>query len=393
MHQQRTGSIPSFLFTIGFVRGLRCGERSSPVEIETKFHDMENTILVTGGAGFIGSNFILQGMERDSAAVVNLDKLTYAGNLRNLESVANQRRYEFVHGDIADRSLVRGLLERRKPRAIVHFAAESHVDRSIRGPDDFIRTNVDGTFALLEEVRAYWNGLGERGKIDFRFLHVSTDEVYGSLGPEDAAFSETTAYAPNSPYAASKAASDHFVRAYHHTYGLPVLTTNCSNNYGRFQFPEKLIPLVILNARDGKPLPVYGDGQNVRDWLYVEDHCAAIAEVLDRGRVGQTYNIGGWNEKRNIEIVETICDIVDEMAGSRGEPRRGLITFVKDRPGHDRRYAMDATKIERELGWSPLETFESGIRKTVQWYLENSEWVRDVTSGGYRQWIETHYSS
>ena len=393
MHQQRTGSIPSFLFTIGFVRGLRCGERSSPVEIETKFHDMENTILVTGGAGFIGSNFILQGMERDSAAVVNLDKLTYAGNLRNLESVANQRRYEFVHGDIADRSLVRGLLERRKPRAIVHFAAESHVDRSIRGPDDFIRTNVDGTFALLEEVRAYWNGLGERGKIDFRFLHVSTDEVYGSLGPEDAAFSETTAYAPNSPYAASKAASDHFVRAYHHTYGLPVLTTNCSNNYGRFQFPEKLIPLVILNARDGKPLPVYGDGQNVRDWLYVEDHCAAIAEVLDRGRVGQTYNIGGWNEKRNIEIVETICDIVDEMAGSRGEPRRGLITFVKDRPGHDRRYAMDATKIKRELGWSPLETFESGIRKTVQWYLENSEWVRDVTSGGYRQWIETHYSS
>jgi len=393
VHQQRTGSIPSFLFTIGFVRGLRCGERSRQVEFETKFHDMENTILVTGGAGFIGSNFILQGMERDSAAVVNLDKLTYAGNLRNLESVANQRRYEFVHGDIADRSLVRGLLERRKPRAIVHFAAESHVDRSIRGPDDFIRTNVDGTFALLEEVRAYWNGLGERGKIDFRFLHVSTDEVYGSLGPEDAAFSETTAYAPNSPYAASKAASDHFVRAYHHTYGLPVLTTNCSNNYGRFQFPEKLIPLVILNARDGKPLPVYGDGRNVRDWLYVEDHCAAIAEVLDRGRVGQTYNIGGWNEKRNIEIVETICDIVDEMAGSRGEPRRGLITFVKDRPGHDRRYAMDATKIERELGWSPLETFESGIRKTVQWYLENSEWVRDVTSGGYRQWIETHYSS
>jgi dTDP-glucose 4,6-dehydratase len=393
VHQQRTGSIPSFLFTIGFVRGLRCGERSSPVEIETKFHDMENTILVTGGAGFIGSNFILQGMERDSAAVVNLDKLTYAGNLRNLESVANQRRYEFVHGDIADRSLVRGLLERRKPRAIVHFAAESHVDRSIRGPDDFIRTNVDGTFALLEEVRAYWGGLGEREKIDFRFLHVSTDEVYGSLGPEDAAFSETTAYAPNSPYAASKAASDHFVRAYHHTYGLPVLTTNCSNNYGRFQFPEKLIPLVILNARDGKPLPVYGDGQNVRDWLYVEDHCAAIAEVLDRGRVGQTYNIGGWNEKRNLEIVEMICDIVDEMAGSRGEPRRGLITFVKDRPGHDRRYAMDATKIKRELGWSPLETFESGIRKTVQWYLENSEWVRDVTSGGYRQWIETHYSS
>jgi dTDP-glucose 4,6-dehydratase len=354
---------------------------------------MENTILVTGGAGFIGSNFILLRMERDSAAVVNLDKLTYAGNLHNLESIANQQRYEFVHGDIADRSLVRKLLEHRKPRAIVHFAAESHVDRSIRGPDDFIRTNVDGTFALLEEVRAYWGGLGEREKIDFRFLHVSTDEVYGSLGPEDAAFSEATAYAPNSPYAASKAASDHFVRAYHHTFGLPVLTTNCSNNYGRYQFPEKLIPLMILNARDGKPLPVYGDGQNVRDWLYVEDHCAAIAQVLERGRVGQTYNIGGWNEKRNLEIVESICDMVDEMAGGRGKPRRELITFVKDRPGHDRRYAMDATKIEREMGWRPLETFESGIRKTVRWYLENSGWVRDVTSGSYRQWIETHYSS
>ena len=376
-----------------FVRGRRCGERSRVVETRGKFHDMENTILVTGGAGFIGSNFILQRMERDPAAIVNLDKLTYAGNLHNLGAVAKERRYEFVHGDIADRSLVRGLLERRKPRAVVHFAAESHVDRSIRGPDDFIRTNVDGTFALLEEVRDYWGNLGERERIDFRFLHVSTDEVYGSLEPEDAAFSETTPYAPNSPYAASKAASDHFVRAYHHTYGLPVLTTNCSNNYGRFQFPEKLIPLVILNARDGKPLPVYGDGQNVRDWLYVEDHCEAIAQVLARGRVGQTYNIGGWNEKRNIEIVNTICDIVDEIAGSRGAPRRGLITFVKDRPGHDRRYAMDATKIERELGWRPLETFESGIRKTVRWYLKNEEWVRDVTSGSYRQWIETHYSS
>ena len=353
---------------------------------------MENTILVTGGAGFIGSNFILQRMERDSAAVVNLDKLTYAGNLHNLEAVTNERRYEFVRGDIADREQVRGLMERRKPRAIVHFAAESHVDRSIRGPEDFIRTNVDGTFALLEDVRAYWGSLSEGEKIDFRFLHVSTDEVYGSLGPEDAAFSERSCYAPNSPYAASKAASDHFVRAYHHTYGLPVLTTNCSNNYGRFQFPEKLIPLVILNARDRKPLPVYGDGQNVRDWLYVEDHCEAIATVLTRGRVGQTYNIGGWNEKRNIDIVETICDIVDEMAGSRGASRRELITFVKDRPGHDRRYAMDATKIERELGWRPRETFESGIRKTVRWYLENEEWVRDVTSGSYRQWIETHYS-
>jgi dTDP-glucose 4,6-dehydratase len=354
---------------------------------------MDNTILVTGGAGFIGSNFILHWMERDSASVVNLDKLTYAGNLHNLQTIADDRRYEFVHGGIADRSLVRSLLTRRQPRAIVHFAAESHVDRSIRGPDDFLRTNVDGTFALLEEVRAYWGGLPPQDKTNFRFLHVSTDEVYGSLAPEDPAFSETTPYAPNSPYAASKAASDHFVRAYHHTYGLPVLTTNCSNNYGRFQFPEKLIPLVILNARDGKPLPVYGDGKNVRDWLYVDDHCAAIATVLERGRIGQTYNIGGWNEKRNLDIVEAICDIVDEMAGRRGEPRRNLITFVKDRPGHDRRYAMDATKIERELDWRPLETFETGIRKTVHWYLENEEWVREVTSGSYRQWIETHYSS
>jgi len=354
---------------------------------------MENTIVVTGGAGFIGSNFILQRIERDSASVVNLDKLTYAGNLHNLETVANERRYEFIRGDIADRSLVSELLQRRKPQAIVHFAAESHVDRSIRGPEDFIRTNIDGTFALLEEVRAYWGNLAEPEKKSFRFLHVSTDEVFGSLGVDDPAFLETTPYAPNSPYAASKAASDHLVRAYHHTYGLPTLTTNCSNNYGRFQFPEKLIPLVILNARDGKLLPVYGDGKNVRDWLYVEDHCEAIATVLARGEVGQTYNIGGWNEKQNIDIVGTICDIVDEMAGSRGEPRRSLITFVKDRPGHDRRYAMDATRIERELGWRPAETFESGIRKTVKWYLEHEQWVRDVTSGGYRQWIETHYSS
>jgi dTDP-glucose 4,6-dehydratase len=353
---------------------------------------MENTILVTGGAGFIGSNFILQRMERDSASIVNLDKLTYAGNLQNLEAMRDKTRYTFVHGDIADRELVRGLLQRYKPRSVVHFAAESHVDRSIRGPDDFIRTNVDGTFALLEEVRAYWSGLEERTKSEFRFLQVSTDEVYGSLGPADAAFSETTAYAPNSPYAASKAASDHLVRAYHHSYGLPVLTTNCSNNYGRFQFPEKLIPLVILNARAGKPLPVYGDGQNVRDWLYVEDHCEAIAAVLTRGRVGQTYNIGGWNEKPNIEIVQTICDLVDEMAPRAAGSRRELITYVKDRPGHDRRYAMDARKIERELGWKPKATFESGIRQTVGWYLENEEWVRDVTSGSYRQWVATHYS-
>src|SRR5579863_4925861 len=355
---------------------------------------MQNSTLVTGGAGFIGSNFILQQMAADTASsVVNLDKLTYAGNPANLAALAKERRYEFVQGDIGDRTLVRRLLELHQPSAIVHFAAESHVDRSIRGPDDFVRTNVDGTFALLEEVRAYWTSSGAAESQRFRFLHVSTDEVFGSLGPKDPPFSETTAYAPNSPYSASKATSDHLVRAYHHTYGLPTLTTNCSNNYGRFQFPEKLIPLMILNARDGKPLPVYGDGQNVRDWLYVADHCAAIATVLARGRVGETYNIGGWNEKRNLDIVEIICDIVDELAGRSGPPRRSLITFVKDRPGHDRRYAMDARKIERELGWRPLETFESGIRKTVQWYLENEEWVRAVTSGSYRQWIETHYSS
>jgi dTDP-glucose 4,6-dehydratase len=354
---------------------------------------MDDTILVTGGAGFIGSNFILKTMESGSASVVNLDKLTYAGNPCNLKKLANHPKYEFVLGDIGDRNLVRDLLQRCQPRAIVHFAAESHVDRSIRGPEDFIRTNVDGTFALLEEVRSFWEDLVETEKRGFRFLHVSTDEVYGSLGPDDPAFSEITPYAPNSPYAASKAASDHLVRAYHHTYGLPTLTTNCSNNYGRFQFPEKLIPLIILNARDGKPLPVYGDGQNVRDWLYVDDHCDAIATVLAHGRVGQTYNIGGANEKRNIDIVNAICDIVDEIAGSRGRARRELVTFVKDRPGHDRRYAMNATMIQQELGWRPQETFETGIRKTVQWYLENDEWVREVTNGSYRAWIETHYSS
>lgn len=354
---------------------------------------MDNTILVTGGAGFIGSNYILRTMEKDSDSVVNLDKLTYAGNPSNLKEFASHPKYEFVLGDIGDRSLVRDLLQRRLPRAILHFAAESHVDRSIRGPEEFIRTNVDGTFALLEEVRSFWGNLTEIKKKDFRFVHVSTDEVYGSLGPDDPAFSESTPYAPNSPYAASKAASDHLVRAYHHTYGLPTLTTNCSNNYGRFQFPEKLIPLIVLNAREGKPLPVYGDGQNVRDWLYVDDHCDAIATVLAQGRVGQTYNIGGENEKRNLEIVHLICDMVDEIAGRRGGPRRELVTFVKDRPGHDRRYAMDSTKIRQELGWRPRETFESGIRKTVQWYLENEEWVRDVTSGSYREWIEKHYAS
>jgi dTDP-glucose 4,6-dehydratase len=354
---------------------------------------MRNTILVTGGAGFIGSNFILQQFHAESASILNLDKLTYAGNLHNLESIAVNRCYEFIHGDIADRGLVQKLLEKHQPGAIVHFAAESHVDRSIRGPEDFIRTNVDGTFALLEETRAYWSALPEGERKGFRFLHVSTDEVYGSLGPDDPPFSENSQYAPNSPYAASKAASDHLVRAYHHTYGLPTLTTNCSNNYGRFQFPEKLIPLMILNARDSKPLPVYGDGKNVRDWLYVEDHCEAIATVLRGGQPGGTYNIGGWNEKPNIEIVQTICDLVDEIAPRAGESCRSLITFVKDRPGHDRRYAMDARKIERELGWKPKATFESGIRKTVRWYLENEQWVRDVTSGSYRQWMATHYSS
>ena len=355
---------------------------------------MQNTILVTGGAGFIGSNFILQRMQDSTASIVNLDKLTYAGNLRNLEGIAEAGgRYEFIHGDIADRALVGRLLDKYRPNAIVHFAAESHVDRSIRGPDDFIRTNIDGTFALLEETRAYWSALQGEARERFRFLHVSTDEVYGSLGPGDPPFCETTQYAPNSPYAASKAASDHLVRAYHHTYGLPVLTTNCSNNYGRFQFPEKLIPLMILNALNSKPLPVYGDGKNVRDWLYVEDHCAAIATVLRDGRPGETYNVGGWNEKPNLEIVETICDLIDELSPRAAGSRRDLITFVKDRPGHDRRYAMDARKIERELGWKPKETFETGIRKTVCWYLENEDWVRDVTSGTYRQWIATQYSS
>jgi dTDP-glucose 4,6-dehydratase len=354
---------------------------------------MRTAILVTGGAGFIGSNFILQQMKPAGGSIINLDQLTYAGNPGNLATIAADSRYDFVHGDIGDRGVVRALLTKHQPYAIVHFAAESHVDRSIHGPGDFIRTNIDGTFALLEETRAYWQALSEEDRRNFRFLHISTDEVYGSLGPNDPAFSETTAYAPNSPYAASKAASDHLVRAYHHTYGLPTLTTNCSNNYGPLQFPEKLIPLMILNARDSKPLPVYGDGKNVRDWLYVEDHCSAIATVLRNGRPGETYNIGGWNEKPNLEVVETICDLVDEIAPRTGGSRRELITFVKDRPGHDRRYAMDARKIERELGWKPKQTFESGIRKTVRWYLENEPWVREVTSGSYRHWIAMHYSS
>jgi dTDP-glucose 4,6-dehydratase len=355
---------------------------------------MENAILVTGGAGFIGSNFILQWIEREGTPVINLDKLTYAGNLRNLLSVSSSPLYTFVHGDITDRTIVGECLRKHKPRGIIHFAAESHVDRSILGPDDFIRTNVEGTFRLLEETRAYWSDLNGGGRERFRFLHVSTDEVYGSLGSSDPAFTEGTAYAPNSPYSASKAASDHLVRAYHHTYQLPTLTTNCSNNYGPYQFPEKLIPLMILNARAGKPLPVYGDGQNVRDWIYVGDHCEGVRTVLAHGRPGATYNIGGWNEKRNVEIVQTICGLLDEFCPKDPvTPHRNLITFVKDRPGHDRRYAIDARKVERELQWHPRETFESGIRKTIFWYLENDEWIREVTSGAYRQWMEKQYSS
>jgi dTDP-glucose 4,6-dehydratase len=354
---------------------------------------MQNLIVVTGGAGFIGSNFVLQWLTHEPSRIVNLDKLTYAGNPRNLESVAEHPGYSFQQGDIVDRELVARLLQTERPRAIVHFAAESHVDRSIHGPDHFVRTNVNGTFSLLEGARAYWSALAEADRRAFRFLHVSTDEVYGSLGPSDPPFTETTAYAPNSPYSASKAASDHLVRAYHHTYGLPTLTTNCSNNYGPYQFPEKLIPLMILNACGGKPLPVYGDGQNVRDWLYVEDHCSAIRTVLALGQPGETYNIGGRSEKKNMEIVNTICELLDELRPKDPViPHRKLVSFVKDRPGHDRRYAMDASKIERELEWRPKETFETGIRKTVLWYLDHQDWVRDVTSGGYRQWIAEHYS-
>ncbi len=355
---------------------------------------MEDLILVTGGAGFIGSNFILQWIASERARILNLDKLTYAGNLNNLRAVEADPRYCFGQGDIVDRDQVRNVLRHEQPRAIVHFAAESHVDRSIHGPDDFVRTNVNGTFSLLEEARAYWSALAEPDRASFRFLHVSTDEVYGSLGPNDPAFSETTPYAPNSPYSASKAASDHLVRAYHHTYGLPVLTTNCSNNYGPHQFPEKLIPLMILNACAGKPLPVYGDGENVRDWLYVKDHCRAIRTVLSHGRVGETYNIGGRSEKKNLEIVGAICGLLDELCpNDPAVPHNKLVVFVKDRAGHDRRYAMDTRKIERELNWHPLETFESGIQKNVRWYLEHEYWVRDVTSGSYRQWIAKHYAT
>jgi dTDP-glucose 4,6-dehydratase len=350
------------------------------------------TILVTGGAGFIGSNFVLDWLAAGQEPVVNLDALTYAGNLHNLDTLRGDVRHVFVQGDIADRALLDRLLAEHRPRAVLHFAAESHVDRSIHGPGDFMRTNVLGTFALLEAVRAHWNTLDGEARSAFRFLHVSTDEVYGSLAPDAAAFDEKHPYEPNSPYSASKAASDHLVRAWHHTYGLPVLTTNCSNNYGPYQFPEKLIPLMIVNALAGKPLPVYGDGMQVRDWLYVGDHCSAIRTALASGRVGNTYNIGGWNEKPNIEIVQTICTLLDDMRPDPHGSHARLITYVKDRPGHDRRYAIDARKIHRELGWRPAETFDSGIRKTVQWYLDHADWVANVQSGSYRDWLARNYA-
>jgi dTDP-glucose 4,6-dehydratase len=350
-------------------------------------------ILVTGGAGFIGSNFVLASLSQGDVSILNVDKLTYAGNLNNLHAIAQDPRHIFVHADICDHEKMLALLMEHKPSAIVHFAAESHVDRSILGPAEFVRTNVNGTFSLLEAARSYWSGLTSEDKKSFRFLHVSTDEVYGSLGPDDAPFSETTAYAPNSPYSASKAASDHLVRSYFHTYGLPTLTTNCSNNYGPYHFPEKLIPLVIANALAGKDLPIYGDGQQIRDWLYVGDHCAAIARVLKDGLPGETYNIGGWNEKANLDVVHALCDILDELRpANTGNSYREQITYVKDRPGHDRRYAIDAGKIERELGWKPAETFDTGIRKTVCWYLDNQAWVRDVQSGDYMKWLEKNYS-
>jgi dTDP-glucose 4,6-dehydratase len=351
-----------------------------------------NTWLVTGGAGFIGSNFVLSCMREPGARVINLDKLTYAGNAANLASLNGNARHVFVQGDIGDRPLVDRLLREHRPDAIVHFAAESHVDRSIHGPADFVTTNVVGTFTLLEAALEYWRALNDPDKGRFRFLHVSTDEVYGSLGPDDPAFSETTPYAPNSPYSATKAGSDHLVRAYHHTYGLPTLTTNCSNNYGPYQFPEKLIPLVIQNAIQGKSLPVYGDGRNVRDWLYVGDHCEAVRAVLDHGRPGETYNIGGNSERQNIDVVRTLCRLLDELhPGSPVKPHEKLIAFVTDRPGHDRRYAIDASKLKRELGWSPRMTFEQGMRETVKWYLDNQDWVQSVTSGEYRKWLEKQY--
>ncbi|MDZ4101099.1 MAG: dTDP-glucose 4,6-dehydratase [Hydrogenophaga sp.] len=351
-------------------------------------------ILVTGGAGFIGGNFVLDWLAQSDEAVINLDKLTYAGNLENLASLHGDARHVFVQGDIGDGALVARLLTEHRPRAVINFAAESHVDRSIHGAEDFIQTNIVGTFRLLEAVRAHWSALPADEKAAFRFLHVSTDEVYGSLAPDAPAFTETHGFEPNSPYSASKAASDHLVRAWHHTHGLPVLTTNCSNNYGPFHFPEKLIPLMIVNALAGKPLPVYGDGMQVRDWLYVKDHCSAIRRVLDGGRLGETYNVGGWNEKPNLEIVRTVCALLDELRPrTDGQPYASQISYVKDRPGHDRRYAIDARKIEHELGWKPAETFESGIRKTVQWYLDHPDWVANVQSGSYRQWVQAQYEA
>jgi dTDP-glucose 4,6-dehydratase len=350
-------------------------------------------ILVTGGAGFIGSNFVLDWCAQSQEPVLNLDKLTYAGNANNLKSLADNPHHIFVQGDIADSSTLAALLARHQPRAIVHFAAESHVDRSIHGPEDFIQTNIVGTFRLLEAVRAYHKGLSAPAQSAFRFLHVSTDEVYGSLKVGDPAFTEKNIYEPNSPYSASKAASDHLVRAYHHTYGLPVLTTNCSNNYGPYHFPEKLIPLMIVNALAGKPLPVYGDGMQIRDWLYVGDHCSAIRRVLEAGVPGETYNVGGWNEKPNIEIVNTLCALLDELRPKAGgKSYREQISYVTDRPGHDRRYAIDASKIHQELGWKPKETFDSGIRKTVQWYLDHADWVAQVQSGAYRDWVQANYA-
>ncbi len=350
-------------------------------------------ILVTGGAGFIGGNFVLQMMGKANTRLVNLDKLTYAGNLQTLTSISDQSGYHFYQGDIGDRELLKNILNQFKPTAVINFAAESHVDRSIHGPGDFIETNIVGTFHLLESVRAYFEGLSDSQKSKFRFLHVSTDEVYGTLDKSAPPFAETNPYEPNSPYAASKAASDHLVRAWFHTYGLPVLTTNCSNNYGPYQFPEKLIPLVIHNAIKGKPLPVYGDGQQIRDWLYVEDHCDAIRVVLEKGRLGETYNIGGNNEKTNISVVETICRILDQLRPRLDQKSyTEQISFVKDRPGHDRRYAINASKIANKLGWKPKETFESGIQKTVQWYLDHQDWVEGIVSGSYRDWVAKHYS-
>ena len=352
------------------------------------------TLLVTGAAGFIGANFVLDWLASSQESIINLDKLTYAGNLETLSSLQGDARHVFVRGDIGDAELVNRLLAKHQPRAVLNFAAESHVDRSIHGPGDFIETNIVGTFRLLESVRGYWSALPESGKSAFRFLHVSTDEVYGSLSKDDPAFAETHRYEPNSPYSASKAASDHLVRAWHHTYGLPVLTTNCSNNYGPYHFPEKLIPLMIVNALAGKPLPVYGDGMQIRDWLYVKDHCSAIRRVLEAGRLGETYNVGGWNEKPNIEIVKTVCALLDELRPrADGKPYAQQISYVTDRPGHDRRYAIDARKLEAELGWKPAETFETGIRKTVQWYLANPQWVSNVQSGAYRDWVQKQYQA